>query len=135
MSHALFHPIAGRADEIVDFIMQTEEVQAYPPIAYAVRLACEEVIVNIIHYAYPSGMDGYIGVNVSAKQESLQIEIYDGGIPFNPIDKPLPNVALEAEEREIGGLGIFLIRQMMDVTEYEYKEGENKLLLIKNITL
>lgn len=133
MSHALFRPIAGRADEIVDFIMQTEEVRAYPPVSYAVRLACEEVIVNIIQYAYPAGADGYIRVNLSVESKRLRIEISDGGIPFNPIDKALPDVTLEAEEREIGGLGIFLTRQMMDVAEYEYKEGENRLLLIKDI--
>lgn len=133
MSHALFRPIAGRADEIVDFIMQTEEVRAYPPVSYAVRLACEEVIVNIIQYAYPAGADGYIRVNLSVESKRLRIEISDGGIPFNPIDKPLPDITLEAEEREIGGLGIFLTRQMMDVAEYEYKEGENRLLLIKDL--
>lgn len=133
MSHALFRPIAGRADEIIDFIMQTEEVRAYPPVSYAVRLACEEVIVNIIQYAYPAGADGYIRVNLSVESKRLRIEISDGGIPFNPIDKPLPDITLEAEEREIGGLGIFLTRQMMDVAEYEYKEGENRLLLIKDI--
>lgn len=133
MSHALFRPIAGRADEIVDFIMQTEEVRAYPPVSYAIRLACEEVIVNIIQYAYPTGADGYIRVNLSVESKRLRIEISDGGIPFNPIDKPLPDITLEAEEREIGGLGIFLTRQMMDVAEYEYKEGENRLLLIKDI--
>lgn len=133
MSHALFRPIAGRADEIVDFIMQTEEVRAYPPVSYAVRLACEEVIVNIIQYAYPAGADEYIRVNLSVESKRLRIEISDGGIPFNPIDKPLPDITLEAEAREIGGLGIFLTRQMMDIAEYEYKEGENRLLLIKDI--
>lgn len=133
MSRALFQPIIGRADEIVNFLIHTEEVMAYPSLAYAVRLSCEEIIVNIISYAYPVGTDGYIGVNVTKEQGTLCIEIQDGGIPFNPLEKEDPDISQKLEERDIGGLGIFLVFQMMDEVEYKYEEGKNTLKLRKKI--
>lgn len=133
MSHALFQPITGRANEIVDFLMHTEEVLAYPSLAYTVRLSCEEMIVNIISYAYPGGVEGYIGLNVSLDEELLCIEIQDGGTPFNPIERENPDVSQELEEREIGGLGIFLVLRMMDYVEYKYEGRKNKLILKKKL--
>lgn len=131
MSHALFQPVAGRADEILDFLMHTEEVLACPSLAYAVRISCEEIIVNIISYAYPAGTDGYIWLAVTKDKEELCIEIQDGGIPFNPLERQEPDISQELEEREIGGLGIFLVLQMMDHVEYRHEEGRNKLRLRK----
>ena len=132
MSHALFRPIAGRSNEIMDFLMHTEEVSAYPSLAYTFRLACEEIIVNIISYAYPVGVEGYIRIDVIETQGELCIEIEDGGIPFNPVEKEEPDITLKLEEREIGGLGIFLVLRLMDVVEYRREGGQNKLVLKKN---
>lgn len=131
MSRALFQPIAGKANEIVDFLIHTEEVSAHPSMAYALRLSCEEIIVNIVSYAYPADTDGYIRLNVTENKEELCIEIQDGGIPFNPIEKQEPNITQELEEREIGGLGIFLVLQMMDDVAYRREEGKNILILKK----
>lgn len=133
MSHALFQPIAGRAGEIMDFLIHTEEVLTHPSLVYAVRLSCEEIIVNIISYAYPTGTEGYIWLNVTVENEELCIEIHDGGIPFNPVKKYDPDISQELEKREIGGLGIYLVRQMMDDVEYKYEEGKNKLMLKKRL--
>lgn len=134
MSHTLFQPVTGRADEIIDFIMYTKEVMAYPSVGYAVRLACEEVVVNIISYAYPAGANGYIELDVTNTDKELRIEICDGGRPFNPIEKQAPDLTQCLEERAIGGLGIFLILHMMDRVTYRYEEGKNKLVLTKNIS-
>ncbi len=134
MSHTLFQPVTGRADEIIDFIMYTKEVMAHPSIGYAVRLACEEVVVNIISYAYPAGVNGYIELDVTDTDKELRIEICDGGRPFNPIERQAPDIAQCLEERDIGGLGIFLILRMMDRVTYRYEEGKNKLVLTKNIS-
>lgn len=133
MSRAVFRPIKGRADEIVQFILQTEEVRACPDATYAVRLACEEVVVNILHYAYPEGAEGYLGVSVSKDNGTLRIAIRDGGVPFDPTGKEAPDTDAAPEERAIGGLGIFLVRQMMDEVSYTHQEGENRLLLVKHI--
>lgn len=133
MSHALFQPIAGRADEIMDFLLHTEEVSAHPSLAYTIRLSCEEIIVNIISYAYPETTEGYIWLNVTKDEYELCIEIQDGGTPFNPIEKQEPDIAQELGEREIGGLGIYLVLQMMDGVTYRREEGKNKLMLRKKI--
>lgn len=129
----MFTQIEGKVDEIMDFIMLAPEVKERPSVSYAVRLACEEIIVNIIHYAYADVSQGYIGIDIASDRNELRIEIRDAGIPFNPLERELPDISLAPEEREIGGLGIFLVRQMMDQVCYTRKNGENRLLLIKNI--
>lgn len=134
MSHALFSPIAGKADEILNFIMQTPEVQSHSSVSYAIRLVCEEIIVNIIHYAYPNTADGYIGIGIVDDGLALRITIRDGGKPFNPLEHECPDTAQALEDRRIGGLGIFLVRQMADEVDYTYTDGENRLLLIKHIS-
>lgn len=134
MSHTLFQPIAGRVNEIMDFIMHTDEVSVHPAIGYAVRLACEEVIVNIISYAYPDGVDGYIELNIACEGNELQIEICDGGKPFNPMEMQAPDVTQHLDDRNIGGLGIYLVYQTMDRVEYLYEDGRNKLVLTKYIS-
>lgn len=133
MSHAVFQPIKGRTDEIMDFVLQAPEVRAHPSILYAVRLACEEVIVNIQHYAYTNDMNGYIVIGICSDANELHIEIRDGGKPFNPLERDNPDTGLDPTEREIGGLGIFLVRQVMNEVRYTFHEGENRLLLIKKI--
>lgn len=133
MSHALFQPIIGRTNEIMDFLMHTKEVQACPSLAYTVRISCEEIIVNIISYAYPPDTDGFIWLEVTRNGEKLCIEMQDGGVPFNPLDRQKPDISQQLEEREIGGLGIFLVLEMMDEVEYRYEEGKNKLILRKRI--
>ena len=132
MSHMLFQPVAGRVDEIMDFIMHTEEVSAHPAVEYAVRLACEEVIVNIVSYAYPDRADGYIELDIANEGNRLRIEICDGGRPFNPIERQAPDVTQCLEDRDIGGLGIYLVLRMMDRVTYRYEEGKNKLVLMKD---
>lgn len=133
MSHAFFQPITGRTNEIMDFLMHTKEVQACPSLAYTIRISCEEIIVNIISYAYPPDADGHIRLEVTRDHGKLCIEIQDGGVPFNPLDRQKPDISQQLEEREIGGLGIFLVLEMMDEVEYRYEEGKNKLILRKRI--
>ena len=100
-----------------------------------VRLAAEEVLVNIIHYAYPEG-SGDIRISCSAVQEGppgIRIEIRDTGIPFNILDRQDPDVTLPMEQREIGGLGIFLTRKIMDEVNYARADDENVLMLVKHL--
>lgn len=134
MSHTLFQPIAGRVNEIMDFIMCSEEVSAHPSVGYAIRLACEEVVVNIISYAYPSSAEGYVELDIADEGGELRIEICDGGSPFNPIEKEAPDVTQRLEDRDIGGLGIYLVFQTMDRVTYRHEDGKNKLVLTKKTT-
>ena len=94
-----------------------------------IDLAVEEIFVNIAHY---SGAEEAI-INCSFENDKLEITFSDSGVPFNPLAKPDPDLTLNAEEREIGGLGIFLTKKFMDTVSYEYKDGINCLRIIKTI--
>jgi anti-sigma regulatory factor (Ser/Thr protein kinase) len=94
-----------------------------------IDLAVEEIFVNIAHY---SGADEAI-INCSFENDKLEITFSDSGVPFNPLAKPDPDITLNAEEREIGGLGIYLTKKFMDTVSYEYKDGMNCLRIIKTI--
>lgn len=95
-----------------------------------IDLAVEEIFVNIAHY---SGADEAI-INCSFENDKLEITFSDSGVPFNPLAKPDPDITLNAEEREIGGLGIYLTKKFMDTVSYEYKDGMNCLRIIKSVT-
>ena len=95
-----------------------------------IDLAVEEIFVNIAHY---SGADEAI-INCSFENDKIEITFSDSGVPFNPLAKPDPDLTLNAEEREIGGLGIYLTKKFMDTVSYEYKDGMNCLRIIKSVT-
>ena len=95
-----------------------------------IDLAVEEIFVNIAHY---SGADEAI-INCNFENDKLEITFSDSGVPFNPLAKPDPDITLNAEEREIGGLGIYLTKKFMDTVSYEYKDGMNCLRIIKSVT-
>ena len=94
-----------------------------------IDLAVEEIFVNIAHY---SGSE-YAEIECSYEEGVLQVCFCDTGTPFNPLAKPDPDITLSAEERDIGGLGIFLTKKFMDTVAYEYKDGKNRLKIRKKI--
>ncbi|MBQ8678632.1 MAG: ATP-binding protein [Treponema sp.] len=99
-----------------------------------IDLAVEEIFVNIAHYAYnPGEGDAWISVSFDEEDRVLTIIFKDNGKKFNPIAKEDPDVTLSAEEREIGGLGIFLTKKFMDSVNYEYKDNQNILTIRKKI--
>ncbi len=97
-----------------------------------IEIAVEEIYVNIAHYAYHPET-GYAIVRCEVRQEPLQIVIQflDGGRPYNPLDKSDPDITAGAEEREIGGLGIYMVKKSMDGIEYSYEDGKNILTITK----
>ena len=96
------------------------------------NLAIEEAVVNVIDYAYPSGTVGSIDIKVTIYDNHMEFVISDSGTPFDPTKKEDVDISLPVEERRIGGLGIHLVRQLMDKINYERKDGRNILTLIKN---
>ena len=96
------------------------------------NLAIEEAVVNVIDYAYPSGIVGSIDIKVTIYDNHMEFVISDSGTPFDPTKKEDVDISLPVEERRIGGLGIHLVRQLMDKINYERKDGRNILTLIKN---
>ena len=97
-----------------------------------IDLAVEEIFVNIAHYAY-SGKGGEAEVSCILSDGVITISFTDKGKPFNPLEKEDPDITLSAEERKIGGLGIFLTKKFMDKVWYVYEDGRNKLSFSKKI--
>jgi anti-sigma regulatory factor (Ser/Thr protein kinase) len=100
----------------------------------AICVAIEEVFVNVAHYAYGDG-DGDMTLGIGFDKESREVtfRMTDKGTPFDPLKKPDPDITLSAEDREIGGLGIFITKKTMDTVTYAYENGENILTMIKKI--
>lgn len=95
-------------------------------------LAVEEIFVNIAHYAYnPEVGNAQIKCKINNEPLQLTIEFTDEGKPYNPLEKEDPDITLSAEERQIGGLGIFIVKQFMDVIEYRYEDNKNILTIKK----
>lgn len=127
-----FDPIEGKSGDIIESVMSSKDMPTDEILQFKLRLSVEEVIENIVRYAYESG-NGFIEVGTSVEDGVLSIVVRDGGKPFNPLDKEDPDVNLPLEERKIGGLGIFLCKQMMDSVAYEYKDRCNILTMKKKI--
>lgn len=113
-----------------------EQHNCSPKAQYQIEVCIEEIFVNIASYAY-GGKSGPARVMCEFRQnedgtEQAVLTFYDDGVPYNPLNRETPDISLGAEEREIGGLGIFMTMKMMDKTEYEYK-GENIFRMYKNI--
>lgn len=102
-------------------------------VAMNINLAVEEAVSNIIFYAFADKNKHEIRISVSFVKNRLTISISDDGLPFNPLEKEQPDITLSADERPIGGLGIFLILNIMDEASYERKENQNILTLQKII--
>ena len=97
-----------------------------------IDIAVEEIFVNIAHYAYAPGTgDALIRVRISEEPAKVLIDFEDSGIPYNPLEKADPDVTLNVQEREIGGLGIFMVKKIVDEIGYEYADGKNRLTLGK----
>ncbi len=119
-----------------------EKIEIEKSLFRQLRLAVEEVVVNVIDYAYPTGIEGNITVRVMSDGHRIRFQIIDSGVPFDPTALKKTDVSLPAEDRPIGGLGIMLVRELMDSINYErqrtdgsipgsHSEGQNVLTLTK----
>ena len=97
-------------------------------------VAVDEIFGNISHYAYPDG-EGSASVRLEYEEDArmFSVTFTDEGIPFDPLSQKEPDTTLGLEERQIGGLGIFLVKKTMDDVRYEYRDGKNILCLKKRI--
>jgi sigma-B regulation protein RsbU (phosphoserine phosphatase) len=99
----------------------------------SLNLAMEEAVVNVMDYAYPEGTEGSVSIEARLDDAGITFVITDNGIPFDPTAKEDADTTLPLDERNIGGLGIFLTRQIMDEIEYERDNDRNILTLRKYI--
>ena len=118
-------------NEFIDSV--AEEVGLEMSLTMSLNLALEEAVVNVMEYAYPEGQKGDVEIEVTADQEWMTFVIMDTGIAFDPTMKEDADTTLSAEERPIGGLGIFLVRQLMDVIDYKREDNKNVLTLQKKL--
>ena len=121
--------------DVLGFVDLTLEGCGCPmKIQMAICVAIEEVFVNVARYAYGGG-EGYVVLGIGFDEESRTItfRMADKGVPFDPLKKPDPDITLSAEERDIGGLGIFIAKKTMDTITYAYENGENILTMMKKI--
>ncbi len=118
---------------VTDFVgEQLEQYDCPPKAQMQIDIAIDELFSNIAHYAYkPDVGPATVRVEVLEDPLSVVITFIDHGKPYDPLSKEDPDVTLSAEEREIGGLGIYMVKKSMDEIAYEYKDGQNILRIKK----
>ncbi len=102
-----------------------------------VDVAVEEMFINVASYAYAPGqgdVEVLVGTVDDPEGRKIKIVLSDRGKPWNPLEHKAPDVTLSAEERQIGGLGIFMARKNMDDMLYEFRDGRNVLTMLKKIS-
>ncbi|MGN0597368.1 MAG: ATP-binding protein [Ruminiclostridium sp.] len=122
-------------EKVIDFVDAfLEQENCYMRIQTQIDVAVEEIFVNIANYAYnPEIGKAEIEVEISDEPITVSITFKDSGVPYNPLEKADPDITLSAEERDIGGLGIFMVKKSMDDIEYSYKDGRNVLTIKKKL--
>lgn len=129
--------IQNQIDQLSSLAVKIEELaekwELSPALAMNINLVIEEALSNIIFYAFTDKGIHEIRISVSLTNKWFTIKITDDGIPFNPLLQQLPDINLPAEDRPVGGLGIFLISQIMDEMNYSRQKNHNILTVNKSI--
>ncbi|MCR5202215.1 MAG: ATP-binding protein [Lachnospiraceae bacterium] len=127
--------VVDNLDEVLNFVDDDLEANKCGMKAQMqIDLCLEEIFVNICNYAYGSEEgNATIATEFDNELRNYTIVFKDSGMPFNPLDKEDPDTTLSAEERKIGGLGIFLVKKNMDEVAYEYKDKYNIFTIMKKI--
>ena len=122
-------------EKVTEFVnSQLEEINCPIKAKMQIDIAIDELFGNIAHYAYkPETGPATVRVEVTEAPISVIVTISDHGISYDPLKKDDPDVTLSAEERAIGGLGIFMVKKTMDEITYEYKDGQNILSIRKDL--
>ena len=133
MKNLVIEANVKKLPEVLAFIDESlEEAMCSVKIMMQVDIAVEEIFVNIANYSY-EGSTGEAEISIDITDSAATIVFKDSGVQFDPLAKPDPDISLPAEHRQIGGLGIFMVKKNMDKVEYEYTEGKNILTLTKTL--
>lgn len=123
-----FDPIEGRNAEIIDYVLDCPEMAGLPDdFLFKMRLCVEEVEENILCYSGST----WIEVSVDKFDNEISVRFKDGGVAFDPLAKEDPDINASIEDRQVGGLGIFICKQMMDRLVYYYENGCNIFTMTK----
>ena len=126
----IFNADLKELDNLFDYSSNLlERIGFSPRDIKMINTALEEIFVNVANYAYED--KGYVEVTLSKEKDKVTFVFKDNGKPFNPLDNVEPNIDAPAEEREIGGLGIFMVKKIMDEVKYDYLDNKNILTLVK----
>ena len=122
-------------NQVLDFVNgELEALDCSPKTQMKIDVAVEEIFVNIAHYAYkPDTGSALIRIETQSDPKRITITFSDWGVPYDPLAKPDPDITLSAEERQIGGLGIYITKKYMDDVKYEYVDGQNVLTIVKDL--
>lgn len=135
MSELTLEAKVENLDEVLAFVDKIlEELDCPPKAQMQIDISVEELFVNIANYAYAPGT-GSATIRVIKQNDPIGVAItfIDRGVPYNPLAKKDPDITLSAEERQIGGLGIYMAKKSMDSIEYEYTDGQNMLTIKKAV--
>jgi len=125
-----FSELSALADATTNFL---EENQTSLDVVFAANLAIEELVTNIIKYGYDDDAMHEISVHIAKNADTVHIRVCDDGHEFNPFDHPEPDTTLPVEQREIGGLGIHFVRNMLDSCDYRREGDTNIVTIIKKL--
>ena len=132
--HLLLQNDVRQIPQLADFVETiAQESNLDQALAMTLNLALEEAVTNVIMYAYPKGSQGLVDLEAIVRKDSLVFILSDSGKPFDPTAAPKADISLDVEERPIGGLGIHLMRELMDSLNYEREDGLNILTLKKKL--
>ena len=122
-------------ETVTDFVNEQLEALDCPRKAQMqIDIAIDELFGNIAHYAYASEVgSATVRVEVTERPLAVIVTFIDGGVPYDPLKAADPDIALSAEERQLGGLGIYMVKKTMDEITYEYKDGKNILSIKKKL--
>lgn len=136
MIEKCFPAALDQLEPVQKFVLEQLKEYSYSERVRAqLDVAVEEIFVNIAHYAYPPDQPGWarIRCHVDQPPPRITIQFMDRGVPFNPLKKKDADITLSAEQRQIGGLGILMVKRSMDQVHYAYEDGQNILTLVKNL--
>lgn len=125
---------AENLDAVIAFVEEQMHLAGCPArIIAQVDMAVEEIFVNIASYAYQPGTgEAEISCTAAGEPPSVTVRFADSGRPYDPLRRADPDITLSAEERAVGGLGILMVKKLMDETAYEYVDGKNVLTIKKH---
>lgn len=134
MAEKRFEALGENLEPVIGFLEENLESLGCPfKEEQQMCIAVEELFINIVNYAYPESA-GPADLEVRALPDQvIEVVIRDSGVPFNPLERKDPDISLLAEDRPIGGLGIYMVKKSMDEVDYHYENGQNILTLRKKI--
>lgn len=135
MKELSLNAIPENIPRVTDFVnAQLEELNCPIKSLHQIDIAIDELFGNIANYAYnPEVGPATVRVEIRRDPLSVVITFIDHGIPYDPLKARDPDISLSAEERKIGGLGVYMVKKSMDGVRYEYKDGKNILVIEKNL--